>query len=49
MKAGIANPQKTSIARQRHGKHVCAVTNNHATTEELLEAVFIYAIRSEAI
>jgi hypothetical protein len=27
-------------ARQRHGKHVSAVTNNHATTEDLLEAVF---------
>jgi hypothetical protein len=37
MKAGIADPENTSIVRQRHGKHVSAVTNNHAETEELLE------------
>jgi hypothetical protein len=46
-KAGIAD--KTSIARQRHGKRVSAVTNNRATTEELLEAVFFYAFRAEAM
>jgi hypothetical protein len=40
MKAGIAVPEKTSIDRQRHDKHISAVKNNHATTEELLEAVF---------
>jgi hypothetical protein len=40
MKAGIADPEKTSISKQRHGKHVSAVTNNNATTEGLLEAVF---------
>jgi hypothetical protein len=39
MKAGIAHSEKTSITKQRHGKHVSAVTNNHATKEELLEAV----------
>jgi hypothetical protein len=39
MKAGIADPEKTSITKQRHGKHVSAVTNNN-TTEKLLEAVF---------
>jgi hypothetical protein len=37
MKAGIADPENPSIARQRHGKHVSVVTNNYATTEELLE------------
>jgi hypothetical protein len=30
--------KETSIAKS--GKHVSAVTNNHATTEELLEAAF---------
>jgi hypothetical protein len=39
MKVGIADPEKISIDRQRHGKHISAVTNNHAT-EELLKAVF---------
>jgi uncharacterized protein YabN with tetrapyrrole methylase and pyrophosphatase domain len=33
-------PRETSSARQRHGKHVSAVTNNHATTEELSDVVF---------
>jgi hypothetical protein len=40
MKAGILNPGKTTTARQRQGKHMSAVTNNHARTEEFLEAVF---------
>jgi hypothetical protein len=40
MKARIADPEKQSIARQRHGKHVSAVTNNHARTGQLLEAAF---------
>jgi hypothetical protein len=39
MEARIADPETTSIARQQHGKHVSAVTNNHATIEELLEVV----------
>jgi hypothetical protein len=39
MKARIADPEKTSNARQWHDKHVSAVTNNY-TTEELLETVF---------
>jgi hypothetical protein len=39
MKARIADPEKTTIARQQHGKQFSAVMNNHATTEELLEAV----------
>jgi hypothetical protein len=29
-----------NVARQRPGKHVPAVTNTHATMEELLDAVF---------
>jgi hypothetical protein len=40
MKARIPDAEKTFIVRQRLGKHVSAVTNNHAITEELLEAVF---------
>jgi hypothetical protein len=41
MKAGTADPEKTSTARQRHEKHVSAVKNNHATTKELSEAAFV--------
>jgi hypothetical protein len=37
MKARIANPEKTSVARQQDGKHVSIVVNNHATTVEWLE------------
>jgi hypothetical protein len=33
-----SDPEKTSTSKQRHGKHVSAVANNHATIEELLEA-----------
>jgi hypothetical protein len=40
MKAGIADPEKISTARQRHSKHVSAVTNNNIATEDLLEDVF---------
>jgi hypothetical protein len=29
-----------AIARQRRGKHASAATNQHATIEQLLEAVF---------
>jgi hypothetical protein len=32
--------QETAIGRQYHGKHVSAAVNQHATVEELLEAVF---------
>jgi hypothetical protein len=39
MKARIADPEKTSIARKRHAKHVPTVTNNHTTLDELLEAM----------
>jgi hypothetical protein len=34
------NPEKISTARQRHGKHISAVMNNHTTTGELLESMF---------
>jgi hypothetical protein len=39
MKAGIADPGKTYIFGQWHGKHVSAVMNNHATSEKLPEVV----------
>jgi hypothetical protein len=41
MKASIADPEKTSITRQRQGKHVSALMNNHLTTVEFLEAMFL--------
>jgi hypothetical protein len=40
MKAEMADPENTSIARQRHGNTFFVVMNNHATTEEFLQAVF---------
>jgi hypothetical protein len=40
MRTGIADPEKTPTDRQRHDKHISVVKNDHATTEELLEAVF---------
>jgi hypothetical protein len=41
MKAGIVDCEKTSIAKKRRGKHVVVVANDHATTEEFLEACFL--------
>jgi hypothetical protein len=41
MKARIADPEKRTITRQRQGKHVAAVMNNHLTTEEFMEVVFV--------
>jgi hypothetical protein len=32
--------EEMAIARQRQPKHVSAATNQHATTEELLEKLF---------
>jgi hypothetical protein len=32
--------EEAAIARQRRGKHVSAATNQHATIEGVLEAVF---------
>jgi hypothetical protein len=41
LKAGITvEPEETAVARQWLGKHAPAATNIHATTEELLDAVF---------
>jgi hypothetical protein len=36
LKAGIGEPEETSIARQRLGKQVSAATDTKATIEELL-------------
>jgi hypothetical protein len=40
MKDDIVEPEKSSVAKQCHLKHVKTVKNSHATTDELLEAVF---------
>jgi hypothetical protein len=40
LKAGIVEPEKTSITRQRLGKQVPAATDTQATAEELLEMMF---------
>jgi hypothetical protein len=39
LKARIVRPQKTSLARQRLGKHIPAAMDMHATIEDLLEVV----------
>jgi hypothetical protein len=36
MKARIADPEETSVAKQWHGKDLSMATNAHATIEELL-------------
>jgi hypothetical protein len=40
MKAGIMQPEKTSIARKGLGKHISAAKNTQATIEELLRTMF---------
>jgi hypothetical protein len=40
-KAGIVECVVEAISRQRHGKHMFAATDTHATIEELLGAVFL--------
>jgi hypothetical protein len=40
LKAGIVESEHVTIIRQPRGKHVSVATNKHATTGELLEAVF---------
>jgi hypothetical protein len=40
LKAGIVEPEETSIARKQFRKHVPAATNTQATIEELVEMVF---------
>jgi hypothetical protein len=39
--------EEAAIGRQRRGEHISAATNQHATTEELLEAVFSVWVRAE--
>jgi hypothetical protein len=31
--------EEMAVAKQRHGKHLTAVTNKHATTEGLLDSM----------
>jgi hypothetical protein len=40
LKPGIVEQEEEAIARQWRCKHVSAATNQHATVEELLEALF---------
>jgi hypothetical protein len=40
LKAGTVAQNKTSFARQWHGKHIFAAMNQNTTTEELLEVEF---------
>jgi hypothetical protein len=40
LKAGIVEKIKAAIARQLYGEHVSVAINKHATTEEILGAVF---------
>jgi hypothetical protein len=48
-KAGLVEPEETSVARQRRDKQLSAATDSHATLEELLEAIFLYAICPEVM
>jgi hypothetical protein len=47
-KTGLVEPVEAAVARQRLGRHVSAVTNQHTAVEELLESVF-YAVHAKAI
>jgi hypothetical protein len=47
--AGIAIPEKSLLVRQRLGKHVSAVTNNHATINGFAESCVFYAVHAEII
>jgi hypothetical protein len=40
LKARIVELEEAAVARKRHGKHVPAAKNTHATIEELMGAVF---------
>jgi hypothetical protein len=42
-------PEETSIARQRLGKHVPAATNRQATIELLLRSRVFYAVHVEML
>jgi hypothetical protein len=46
LKAEIVEQEEASVTGQRGGKHVSAATNQRATIEELLEAVF--SVRSSS-
>lgn len=39
VKEGIADPEKSAIARWQHGKYVSPATNKHVAIKELLEAM----------
>jgi hypothetical protein len=39
MKEGIADPEKSAIARRLHGKYVSAARNKSVAIKELLEAM----------
>jgi hypothetical protein len=41
--------QKTTVSRQRLGKHVLSITNMHATVELLLETGCLYVVRAEML
>jgi hypothetical protein len=43
--SGIVERIDGAIARQRRGKHISSATNQHATTEGLLEAAFWSLLR----
>jgi hypothetical protein len=40
LKAGIVEQKRAAVAMQWRSKHVSTATNQHASTRELLEAVF---------
>jgi hypothetical protein len=40
LKVGAVEQDQAAGTRQRRGKHVSAVTNQHATVDEVLEVVF---------
>jgi hypothetical protein len=48
MKAGIADKEKTSITRQRQGKHVSALTVSNATARIVGSGV-LYAVTKLAL
>jgi hypothetical protein len=39
-KNGIVEPEETAVAGKRRNKHLSMAVNMHATTEQMLEAVF---------
>jgi hypothetical protein len=49
LKAGIADPGNTAIARKWQAIHAYAVTNNPATTERFVGSGVFYAAHAKAI